>query len=479
MKFSFAPSLEKRAPSDLLILPFWEGPKEAADLGKWKELTTAPLRDFNGKNGEAALCYGEGERILLLGLGKRDEASVEALRKAYASAVRVAQGKKAKRVDLLFPKCKQREEFLTGIGEGILLSNYSFSYKHDSLVDAPIVLLEKVTWIGVEGAPLLDRLQTIAAGVNFVRDLVNRNADDKTPKEIGAMAQKLHPKVKTTVFNKKKIESENMGLLLAVNRASSHEPVLIQAAYRGNPKSKEHIVLVGKGITYDTGGLSLKETEGMLTMKSDMAGAATALGVVQTAAALGLKVNVTAVTPVTENCIGSKSYKLGDVYRSYSGKTVEVNNTDAEGRLVLADAISYAVKHLEPTYLIDLATLTAACLVALGEEICGLFSNDDALAEELLEASERTDELMWRLPVHTDYKELLKSDIADLVNSAGRWGSAITASLFLQEFVGTVPWAHMDIAGPAYLTKPKHYNSAKGTGFGVRLLIDFLESRSS
>lgn len=473
MKFAFLPSIEKRDLADLLVVPFWEGPKEAAPF------SVPTLKGFTGKNGEIAYCHSDGQWLLLLGLGKQDKATVEALRRAYSSVVKEAQAKKIKQIDLLFPKCKQKDAFLRGIAEGLILTNYSFTYKHDALKESPIVLLEKVTFIGVEKSDALDKMLTIGSGINFIRDLVNTNADDKTPKILTEVAKKLHPKVKTTIFDKKKLESEKMGLILAVNRSSSHDPYLIQAAYKGDPKSKEHIVLVGKGITYDTGGLSIKPTEGMLSMKCDMAGAATVLGAVRTAAILGLKVNVTAVAPVTENCIGSKSYKLGDVYRSYSGKTVEINNTDAEGRLVLADALSYTVKNLKPTCIVDLATLTGACLVALGEEISGLFCNDDALAEELMEASEETDELLWRLPVHPDYKELLKSDIADLINSAGRYAGSITAALFLQEFVGEVPWAHIDIAGPAYLSKPKYYNPIKGTGYGLRLLIDFLESRSS
>jgi leucyl aminopeptidase len=479
LKFAFLPDLAKRNPSDLLILPFWEGPKVAADLESYGALVAPALKDFTGKSGETASCYGQGERILLVGLGKQEKATIEALRRAYASATKVALAKKCKRIDLLFPKCKQRGEFLQGIAEGVLLTNYSFTYKHDSLKENPIVLLEQITWIGIEKTGALERVDTICEGVHFIRDLVQANADDKAPKVLAEMAKKLHPKVKTAVFDKKKLQEEKMGLILAVNRSSSHEPVLIQAAYKGNPKSKDHVVLVGKGITYDTGGLSLKPTDNMLTMKCDMAGAATVLGAVRTAAELGLKVNVTAVAPVTENCIGSQSYKLGDVYRSYSGKTVEITNTDAEGRLVLADALAYAVKHLKPTCVIDLATLTGACVVALGEEMAGLFTADEALAQELLEAADQTDELLWRLPVHPDYQEALKSDIADLVNSTGRDAGATKAALFLQEFVGDVPWAHMDIAGPAYLSKPKHYNPTKGTGYGLRMLIDFLEGRSS
>ncbi len=474
MKIFYSPALEKGA--DLWVLPFWEGPKAAADYGSLN--IAGPLGDFKGKNGEVSLCYHEDQRMILLGLGAQDKASVEALRKAYASAVRFARGKNIKKIELLFPKCKQKEEFLQGIAEGIFLTNYAFTYKHDSLKDAPVALLEKATFVGIEKTDLLQKFQTIAEGVYFVRDLVNANADDKMDQFL-KVVKKLHPKVKTVIFDRKKLEAEKMGLILAVNRASVVDPYLIQASYKGDPKSKEQIVLVGKGITYDTGGLSLKPTDNMLSMKCDMAGAATVLGALKIAAELELKVNITVLMPLTENCIGSKSYKLGDVYRSYSGKTIEINNTDAEGRLVLADALSYAVQNLNPSCMIDLATLTGACVVALGDDISGLFSNNDQLAEELFESSERTDELIWRFPIHDDYKDSLKSEIADMVNSGGREAGAIKAALFLQEFVGTVPWAHLDIAGPAYLAKPKHYNPTSATGHGLRLLVDFLERRST
>lgn len=473
MKFAFCPSFEKRGVAELLIIPFWEEPKAAADHGSIEIV----LRDFVGKLGETAVCYHGQERILLLGLGKKDRATVEALRRAYSSALKWAQSKKIKQIDLLFPKCKQKEDFLSGIVEGLLLTNYTFTYKQDSLKESPLIQIETVNLIGVEKTDLVDRIQTIIEGVYFVRDLVQGNADGKI-EAIETAAKKLHPKVKTAIWDKKKLEAEGMGLILAVNRSSSLDPLLIQASYKGDPSSDDHVVLVGKGITYDTGGLSLKPTDGMLSMKCDMAGAATVLGAVKVAAELGLPVNVTALTPITENCIGSKSYKLGDVYRSYSGKTVEINNTDAEGRLVLADALSYAVKKLKPSCLIDLATLTGACVVALGEDIAGLFASDDSLAEELLEASETTDELLCRFPVHADYKDAFKSEIADLVNSGGRDAGAIKAALFLQEFVGQVPWAHLDIAGPAFLSKPKFYHPMKGTGYGLRLLVEFLTSRA-
>lgn len=471
MKVSFAKELEA---ADVWVLPFWEGPKEAADLPC---AVVGALDDFKGKNGETALYYSCGQRILLLGLGKQEKASVEELRKAYAAAVKLVTAKKIKRMDVLFPKCKQKEEFLRGMGEGIFLTNYSFTYKHDSIKEDPPILLEKVVFVGIEKSIVMDEIETVANGVHFVRDLVNGNADGKREMVLKA-AKKLHPKVKTTVFDHKWLEKEGMGLILAVNRGSEVSPVFVQVEYRGNPKDSSRIVLIGKGILYDTGGLSLKPTDNMLTMKCDMAGAATVLGAVKVAAELGLKVNVTALFPLTENCIDAKSYKLGDVYRSFDGKTVEITNTDAEGRLVLADSIAYAVKNLRPTAVIDLATLTGACVVALGDDIAGLFCNDDELAEELFEASEKCDELSWRLPVHNDYFEAFKSEIADMINSIGRDGGAIKAALFLQQFAGDVPWAHIDIAGPAYIPKPKHYNPMKGTGYGVRLLTEFLKSQS-
>lgn len=485
MKTTFISHVELRSNADVLIVPFWEGlAKTAENKFLSKEANTAlSSGDFKGKNGETVLIYWEGEkepRLLLLGLGKAQECTHESLRRAFAAAVRVALGKKVKTLNVIFPVIEkwQKEDIFSVVYEGILLTNYSFSrLKEISLKDNPDVLLEHVGCIGFGTEALAERIKTIVNGVCYVRDLVNGNADDVNPRMLADEAlsfEKISSKIKTTVFDKKWLEQEGMGLILAVNRSSSIDPFLIQVSYKGNPHSQEHIVLVGKGVTYDTGGLSLKPTDGMLTMKCDMAGAATVLGVVRTAAALGLKVNITAVAPVTENCIGPKSYKLGDVYRSYIGKTVEINNTDAEGRLVLADALGYVIKHLRPSSVIDLATLTGGIVVALGEEIAGLFSNHDPLAKDLLESSSHTDEPLWKMPLNSDYKDCLKSDIADLINSGGRDASAMKGALFLQEFVGAAHWAHLDIAGPAYLSKPKYYHPTKATGYGLRLLIDFL-----
>lgn len=477
------------AKCELLVLPFWEGPEAAADLSCWKEAFDAALGsgDFKAKATDTLLLYSGKGRILLLGLGKKESVNGEALRRAYAAAVRTAQAKRVKQIHILFPEVSSmnRNLAMRAVAEAIFLTNYAFLHlKGDSLKDNPMVLLEEAHFLGLNESDetLLKKWQTIASGVHLVRELVNGNADDVTPEMLAETAKSLEKRtrgLKATILEKKQIEKEKMGLLLAVNRGGSHDPRLILLSYQGNPTSDDHVVLVGKGITYDTGGLSLKPTEGMLTMKCDMSGAATVLATVQTAAALRLPVNVTAVAPSTENAIDGNSYKIGDVYRAMNGKTVEITNTDAEGRLVLADAMSYALAHLNPSLIIDLASLTGAIVVALGEDLSGLFSDSDPLVKALLAASDAVGEPLWRMPLVADYKEMLKSDIADMVNSAGRTGSAITAALFLQEFCGNVPWAHIDFAGSCFLTKPKHINTTKATGFGVRLLIEFLERRKA
>jgi leucyl aminopeptidase len=491
---SFIASLAKRESADVLLIPLWEGESLRIlekTLGSESDLRALDAtNDFKGKLGEIFFLYREKAlepRVLLLGLGKEEKASAESLRRSYAQAARAIQAKQGKTANVALPQTKNlsHEVLLTACAEGLFLTNYAFTrFKANSLKDHSSILLEKIVFLDAKPSDgtWLKKMEAIAFGVHFVRDLVNNNADDKTAPVLARLAkefEKKHPQIQTTILDKKRLEQEKLGLLLAVNRGSSHEPCLILSSYQGSPGSKEHVVLVGKGMSYDTGGLNLKTGDGMLTMKCDMAGAATVLGAVQTAAALGLKVNVTAVAPVAENCIDAHSYKPGDVYRSYSGKTVEITNTDAEGRLILADAMSYAVKNLDPSCLIDVASLTGAIVIALGEEVAGLFSADTSLSQELMKASATTGELLWEMPVHEDYRDSMKSEIADLINSGSRDGSSIKAALFLQEFVGDVPWAHIDFAGTCYQSKPKYYHTTKATGFGVRLLVEFLEQKAS
>lgn len=479
MKIELISSASERPSADFAVLPFWEGAVESADLSPWREqiASTLALGDFKGKHGEVLWVPGKGKepRIVLLGLGKPEELTVELLRRAAAGVVKLKRGKKATWILPDF-RALPREHALQGIFEGLLLTSYTYTaYKKAE----PMVTSVALIGAGPQAKAIFERVKTVARGVDFVRDLVNGNADEVTPEYLAKQASSMGRKsLKTTLFNRKRLEERGFGLIAAVGRAADVEPYLIQVDYTGNPNRKERIVLVGKGVTYDTGGLSLKPTDSMLSMKCDMAGGATVLGALQVIADLGLKVNVTALVPTAENAIGSGSYKLGDVYRAYNGKTVEINNTDAEGRLLLADALAYAVKELKPTLVIDLATLTGAAVVALGEEVAALFTPDEKLAKELLASSDSTGEPLCRLPLWESYLESFKSEIADLVNSGGREAGAVKAALFLQEFVGKdVPWAHLDIAGPAYYTKPKHYHNTRATGYGVRLLVDLIERR--
>lgn len=474
---------------ELLVLPFWEGKQHAesaADMSKYKALIQAPSikQDFQGKEGELLFVYGSSnkadKRIVLLGLGDKEKINTEKLRRAYSQLTKACHQKKIEDICLVLPQSEMTEEtVITGMAEGLLLANYAFDkLKHTKKPEKP-ALVKKVYLIGIskQGLDVAKRCSIIAKGVYMARDLVNDNADDVNPQYLSRFAQDLArklPHVKATILNKSRIEKEKMGLLLAVNRGSANDPALIILSYRGNPKSKEHTVLIGKGITYDTGGLSLKPLASMESMKADMAGGAAVLGTIYAAASLHLKVNVTAVIPATENSIGSKSYKPGDVYKSCSGHMIEMNNPDAEGRLVLADAITYTNKKLRPTRIIDIATLTGGIDIALGPEACGLFSNNDALADSLQRSGSNTFERVWRMPLYEEYREFLKSDIADMKNSGGRSASSITAAMFLQEFVDKTPWAHLDIANVAYLNDKRRYHPKFGTGFGVRLLVDLL-----
>jgi leucyl aminopeptidase len=492
MEISAPPSLKARKQADVLFLPFWKGKKKAeaaADLSDLLFPVDLPIlsKDFQGEEGEIALLYPSGQpekRIALIGLGQIESVTVEKLRRHYAHATKLCHKKKWKEATLVLPESSSlsRQDCLRGALEGFLLSNYLFtSLKHDALKKDLPSLVEKIALVGARKEELeqAKKYAVVNDAVNRVRDLVNGNADDVTPQYLGQVAKTLEKRgkrVKTTLFDKKRIEKEKMGLLLAVNRASFRDPAFILVEYKGAPGVKEHTVLVGKGVTFDSGGLNLKPTGSMETMKADMAGAAAVLGVIDAAASLELKKNITGIIVATENSIGSKSYKPGDVYKSYAGKTVEIGNTDAEGRLILADALAYAVQNLKPTRIIDLATLTGAVEVALGNEASGLLSNHDVLADLLISAGAVTGERVWRLPLYDEYKELLKSDVADIKSTGGRPAGCLTAAMFLKEFVGDVPWAHLDIAGTAYLTEGKRYLPKHATGVGVRLILSLLEN---
>ena len=494
MRISSVSSIKERTRADVIIVPVWSDqkkPKIDPEAKGFETLLQFPLEkgDFLGKEGETLLLYhpeGKEPRVLVLGLGDFKTALPDGLRRSYALAVKALRAKGLKKVNILFPQnpLMAREIICRAVMEGVMLSNYAFnSLKHDVLKESAGSELEEICFCGLkkEELPLLKKTEILMAAVKETRDLVNGNADEVNVDALCHFAKQLEKKsaaLKVTILDKKRLEKEKMGLMLAVGRGAATDPALVILEYKGDPKSKERIAFVGKGITYDTGGLNLKPTGSMETMKCDMAGAACVLGVMQALTQLKIKKNVIGVLAIAENAIGPLSYKPGDVYISRSGKTVEIANTDAEGRLVLADALSYVQETYKPSQVIDIATLTGGIVIALGEEATGLFCNNERLAELLKKAGERTHERVWQLPIYPEYKEMLKSSIADIKNSGPRKASSATAAIFLEQFIKQIPWAHLDIAGTGYLSELKPYHPTPATGVGVRLLIDFLENLS-
>ena len=364
--------------------------------------------------------------------------------------------------------------------EGVILGNYSFNkYKVDK--KKPVNL--NVFFYADNQKKLNHAIAagtTVMEGVNFTKELQNEPGSVLIPNELAKRVNKTLTEagVKVTVFNEKEIKKRKMGGLLAVGMGSANPPRFIIMEYKGGSKTKKvkNVVLVGKGVTFDSGGISIKPASNMGEMKADMSGAAVVAGTVLAAAKAKLPINITGIIPSAENMPSGSSMRPGDVVVTSSGKSIEVDNTDAEGRMILSDALYYA-SNLKPDVIIDLATLTGACVVALGEFVAGLFTKDDKLAEELYQKGLDTYDRLWRMPMWDDYNELIVSDVADVKNVGGRWGGAITAAKFLEKFVDPkISWAHLDIAGPAMANNFNNYTRKYMTGFGVRLLFAYLSN---
>ena len=446
--------------------------------------------DFKGKKGEVLVQQTFDalpcDRVMLLGLGDPEKWSVEQWRRSMGIAAKKcrALGVKQFGVGLELPpeSAIPEEDLVSGAVEGALLALYRFlPYKTEKNDEAPeieeMVLVPKE---GRAGESLQQRVleaEIIAGAANWARDLISHPSNNMTPTLLSDAAKKTAEEsgIRCTVYDKAAIEEKGMGGLLGVASGSKEPPRLIVLEYRTEEKDAPKIVLVGKGITFDTGGISLKPAAKMDQMKHDMAGGAAVLGTLKAAAELHLPVNLTGVVPATENMPGGSAYKPGDVLKTMSGKTIEVVNTDAEGRVILADGLALA-DSFEPDTVIDLATLTGACVVALGDQMAGLMGTDSGLIERLRAAGDGTGEIVWPLPLKEEYEEQIKSDIADVKNSGGRDAGAITAGLFLKKFIKCTSWAHMDIAGPCWTDKERPYHPKGATGFGVRLLISYLKA---
>ncbi len=445
------------------------------------------LKEFKGEKDDEVILYNppavKAERVILLGLGKTKEIDFEKLRKMSGRAVKKCIRKNLSQVLIAVPSFKKIKmemyQVLEPLLEGAFLGNHIFDrYKKEKKLKALKTinfLVEPDTAKVFRKLPV--QVEAVCKGTVFARDWVNTPSNDKRPEQfarsITTQARKVNLKV--NILTEKDLKQKKFGAMLAVAKGSSSKPCMVVLEYA--PKNfKTTVVLVGKGVTFDSGGINLKPTGSLENMKMDMGGAATVAAALIATAELKPKIRVIGVLPVVENMLSGDAFRPGDIVKSFSGKTVEIGNTDAEGRLILADAMSYAVKKYKPKVLIDVATLTGACVVALGEKIAGVFSFDNDLAETIIKSGEKTYERCWQLPMPEDYKELLKSDFADINNMANtRWGGAITAALFLSEFVSDTRWAHIDIAGPAYIKKENAYCPAGGTGFGVRLICDVIE----
>jgi leucyl aminopeptidase len=472
---------EEFAP-ELLAVALYEG-ESRRDLGE-DAVQVVSSGDFGGKAGETALLYGQAgpaPRLLLVGLGKKDIFTLEKLRRAAATAARRARALKLHSAALslpAFPDTAIREAART-VAEGARLGLYRFD-RHKSAADDQaletfwLVAEEEELEEATEGAELGAK---VAEGTVLARDLANEPSNVATPKYLAERARTIAEKygMELAVLDRASIEKEGLTGLATVGRSASNEPYFIALEHRGGGDSAP-VVLIGKAVTFDSGGISIKPSAGMEEMKFDMSGGAAVLGAMEAAGALDLPLNVVALVPATENLPGGDAFKPGDVLQMHSGKTVEIVTTDAEGRLILADALSYARRY-EPSAVVDCATLTGACTVALGDHASGLMGNDEDLVAELQTAGETTGERAWPLPLFGEYTEQIKGDTADIKNSGGRRGGALTAGAFLKEFAD-YPWAHLDVAGTAYGKKGNAYTTKGATGVPARLLVEFLLGRT-
>jgi len=446
-----------------------------------KEITyRIPKGEFSGLEGQHAVLHLSSMQLHVFGLGPEKDITHETIRKAGGSMANQALCLKRSKfmVSLDVPKVGAKES-ARALTEGLVLGAYRFDkYKKkekDGIHVQHVTLYTASKEKGLRAA--VKDAEITCTATNYVRDLQMENADVATPLYLEKQARALAKKhnLKITVCDEPMLRRLGAGLLLAVAKGSAYPARLIILEHRGAPTKKEKTAIVGKGITFDTGGLNLKPTKFIETMREDMSGAAVVLGTMQAVASLKLKKNVVGVLAVAENAIGSRAYKPGDVYTSMSGITVEIGNTDAEGRLALADALTYVETKIKPTQIVDVATLTGAVIVALGDHVAGITGMDHAMIHALQDAGEKTFERVWPLPLYKEYVREVKSSVADINNiNYGRKAGCIMGAAFLSKFVTKTPWSHIDIAGTSWLETSRNYYKEGATGFGVRLLVEWL-----
>ncbi|MBS5824134.1 MAG: leucyl aminopeptidase [Clostridium argentinense] len=479
--------------SDVKVIFIFQGMKEVGknlsdEVIKNSIAHVLEAEDFKATNGEILtvnlLRKEAPTKLILAGLGEKENFEIEKLRKVTGKAIKEAIKLKAKSIDIHVGALKETESMndaVKAISEVSVMSTYKFdTYKSEKKP----VELETVNILACNIDSYEDTIKegiALGEGNIITRQLVNEPANVLFPRELANRAVQIGEKAgfEVEVYSEEEVEKLGMTSFLTVGKGSDKESVLIVMRYMGDNENKDNILgLVGKGLTYDTGGYSLKPSTGMDTMKSDMGGAGAVIGAMHTIAKMKLKANVVGVIASCENCISGGSYKPGDIIGSMAGKTIEVLNTDAEGRLTLADAVTYIIRNEKVSKVIDIATLTGAVLVALGNTATGVVSNNDEFYSLLDKASKITGEKVWRLPAFDEYKELIKSENADLKNTGGRNAGTITAGLFIGEFIEDKPWLHLDIAGSSWSSKPLDYITSGATGAGARILYQLVKEHS-
>ncbi len=488
MEVSFQTTINSKAA--ILIVPlFSDSPfvKNAPEILENFLKKRQDHKDFLGNEGETLLGLPDDDalpgKVILWGLGEKKKFTAQKLRGLAAQIVRSVRSLKKEEITLWCPD--SLIGFAQTLGEGAAFGNYNLAkfktgkekeeLESQTLKKIIVVVSKKFPKFETE----MKKGISIAEAVGEVRDMVNAGPTFKNVDYLAGKAEDIAQKngYKITVINKEELQKMGMGGIIGVNRGSEFGAKMVVMEYTPKGTSKKPpVVIIGKGIIFDSGGYNLKPSQTLYEMQLDMAGAASVMGLFMLLKKLNIQHHVVGIFPLTDNLVSKSSQKPSDVVTTYSGKTVEIVNTDAEGRMILCDAISYALKHFDPRCVIDIATLTGACMVALGDRYAGLFGNDAGLMEKLRKAGETTDELAWPMPIHPDHRAKMKSKIADLRNwDEVPYAGASKGAAFLEEFVENAKWAHIDIAGPAFVKDPKKYETPMGTGFGVRLFVEFLE----
>jgi leucyl aminopeptidase len=480
----------KRKRTSLLIIGIFEYENDFTQLNEIEPLLATTIeqitdnKEFKGLLGSNIILYTGGngpiKKVMLIGLGKREKFTNETARVIAGTAALKAKEMGVADVSLIPFSNKLDESLLEAIAEGIFLSLYSFDrYKTHNEQNASAKPMDITILINAESSKfrsVIDKVNLIVQAVFFARDLGNLPPNECSPGHLADVARSLGDEyqMKTRIIERYEMESIRLAGVIAVGKGSNNPPKMIILEYNGAAGDQKPYLLVGKAVTFDTGGISLKSGDKMDEMKFDKCGGCTVLGILRAISSLKLSLNIVGIIPCVENMPSATSYRPGDIIQMYNGKTVEVLNTDAEGRIILADAIAYGINSYDPKAIIDLATLTGACIVALGANVAAAIGTGKQIIDRLIRKSEETGEKIWELPLYDEFHEQLRSTVADIKNVGGKPGGAITAAAFLSNFTGDIPWVHLDIAGTAWTqegTYERSYNPKGATGFGLRTIV--------